>query len=74
MPRFCPCPCGRRLSNCYGCSTAKSEFTEAERLVRLGLSVREVQLALDLPVILVVRFDYTDSEGLGGLLKKDKED
>jgi len=61
--RFCPCPCGRPLADCFGCSMAKSEYSEAERLVRKGLSSREVKLDLDPPVVILVWFDYTDPEG-----------
>jgi len=59
----CPCPCGRTLAGCFGCSAAKSELSEAERLVRRGLDPATVRRRLQAPVIARVWFDYTDPEG-----------
>ena len=61
--RDCPCPCGRTLANCFGCSAAKSDFTEAEKLILDGLSPAEVKQRLDPPVMLLVWVDYTDPAG-----------
>ncbi len=61
--RDCPCPCGRALYDCFGCSAAKSEFSEGEYLVRLGLTADEMSRRLDPPVLLLVWADYTDPAG-----------
>jgi len=70
--RTCPCPCGLPLASCFGCSMAKSEHSEAERLVRKGLSSVEVKMELDPPVVILVWFDYTDPEGRSLLRLLDK--
>jgi serine protease Do len=59
----CPCPCGRTLANCFGCSAAKSEFSEGERLIRLGLAPAVARRELEAPVMAWVWFDYTDPKG-----------
>lgn len=63
IERDCPCGCGRALYDCFGCSAAKSEFSEAENLVRLGLSAAQTSHRLDPPVLALVWADYTDPHG-----------
>ncbi len=63
IDRDCPCPCGRALYDCFGCSAAKSEFSEGEYLIRLGLSAKEISRRLDPPVLVLVWADYTDRAG-----------
>ncbi len=63
IDRDCPCPCGRALYDCFGCSAAKSDFSEADNLVRLGLSPVQIGRRLDPPVLALVWADYTDPEG-----------
>ena len=54
IDRDCPCPCGRALYDCFGCSAAKSEFSEGEYLIRLGLSADQISRRLDPPVLVLV--------------------
>jgi serine protease Do len=61
--RYCPCPCGRTLINCFGCSAAKSDFTDAGWFAARDLSTPAISTLLDPPVVALAWFDYTDREG-----------
>ena len=63
IERNCPCPCGRALYDCFGCSAAKSDFSAGERFARLGLSTDQISRRLDPPVLALVWADYTDPQG-----------
>ena len=64
LGRNCPCTCGRTLANCFGCSEAKSEYSEARRLVRSGMASKKVREHLDAPITARVWFDYTDQKSI----------
>lgn len=61
--RDCPCPCGRTLMNCFGCSAAKSEFTDATRFASRGLAASAIDILLDPPALALAWFDYSDPDG-----------
>jgi len=70
--RACPCPCGRTLQNCFGCSAAKADFTAGAALVRAGLAPDVARRRLDAPVPAWAWTDYTDPAGRALLRRLDR--
>ena len=60
--RGCPCPCGRTLQNCFGCSAAKSDLTDARGFLARGLDAAGIHRLLTPPVTIHAWVDYSAPE------------
>lgn len=57
-PRYCGCPCGRKLMDCFGCSVAKADLSLARTALREGRTPLEIQRHLNAPLVLVEWGDF----------------
>ncbi len=60
--RYCGCPCGRRLMDCFGCSVAKADLALARNGLRDQSSLWQIHNKLSAPLVLVEWGDMTSRE------------